>query len=83
MKGAKTVMKSIKLMPGDLVFFNGDKVRHRVTPSGVNQKRVALTMEYVTSIKMSPYLRFVSDMKDAIAYFGFAVLWKRLIGRKQ
>ncbi len=82
-KGAKTVMKSIKLMPGELVFFNGDKVRHRVTPSGVNEKRVALTMEYVTSTNMSPYLRFVSDMKDAIAYFGFAELWKRLIGRKQ
>ena len=38
-KGAKTVMQSIKLMPGELVFFNGDKVRHRVTPSDVNERR--------------------------------------------
>ena len=83
MQGAKTVMESIKLMPGELVFFNGDKVRHRVTPSGANERRVALTMEYVTSTKMSPYLRFVSDMKDAIAYFGFAEVWKRLIRRKK
>jgi hypothetical protein len=82
-KGAKTVMQSVKLMPGELVLFNGDKVRHRVTPCGANERRVALTMEYVTSTKMSPYLRFVSDMKDAIAYFGFAELWKRLIRRKQ
>jgi hypothetical protein len=32
---------------------------------------VSLTLEYVTDPSMSPFKRFVSNMKDAIAYFGF------------
>jgi hypothetical protein len=27
-------------------------------------------MQYVTETSMNPFLRFVSNMKDAIAYFG-------------
>ena len=46
MQGAKTVMESVKLMPGELVFFNGDKVRHRVTPSGANERRVATRLSF-------------------------------------
>jgi len=82
LKNTATVTKSIKLKPGELVFFNGDKIKHRVTPCEENETRIALTMEYVTSTKMSSYLRFVSDMKDAIAYFGFAEVFKRLLGQK-
>jgi hypothetical protein len=35
------------------------------------EERVSLTLEYVTDPAMSPLKRFVSNMKDAIAYFGF------------
>ena len=57
--------------PGTLVFFNGDKVRHRVTPAGPRDERIVLTLEYVTDPEISPITKFVSNMKDAIAYFGF------------
>ncbi|MEM7467042.1 MAG: 2OG-Fe(II) oxygenase [Pseudomonadota bacterium] len=61
----------VRLTPGKLVFFNGDKLYHRITPLGANERRIALTLEYLTSNKMHPWHRFISNMKDAIAYFGF------------
>ena len=66
-----TVSGAIAISPGTLVVFNGDKVWHRVTPAGHGERRVVLTLEYVTSLGMHPVRRFVSNMKDAIAYFGF------------
>jgi hypothetical protein len=57
--------------PGTLVLFNGDKLWHAVTPLGEGEERVSLTLEYVTDPDMSPLKRFVSNMKDSIAYFGF------------
>lgn len=66
-----TVADSTALKPGTLVVFNGDKLWHRVTPSGRGERRVALTLEYVTTLDIHPLRRLVSNMKDAIAYFGF------------
>ncbi|MEW6777032.1 MAG: 2OG-Fe(II) oxygenase [Bdellovibrionota bacterium] len=57
--------------PGSLVFFDGDKLYHRVTPLGEGEERFIITMQYVTRSDMNPFLRFVSNMKDSIAYFGF------------
>lgn len=68
----------IELKPGTLVLFNGDKLHHRITPLSAGERRVALTLEYVTDAHMHPVLRFVSNMKDAIAYFGFKQVFKRL-----
>ena len=67
----RTQLGTASLKPGTLVFFNGDKLWHRVTPCGENERRIALTLEFVTSHEMNPLLRFVSNMKDSIAYFGF------------
>ena len=78
-----TITRSIKLMPGELVFFNGDKVRHKVTPSQANEARIALTMEYVTNTEMTSYQRFASSMKDAVAYFGFGELFRTLFKRER
>lgn len=61
----------LKLQPGMLILFNGDKLHHRITPLGRNERRIALTLEYLTNTRMHPALRFVSNMKDSIAYFGF------------
>ncbi len=69
--------RSLALRPGTLVLFNGDKLYHRITPLGEGEKRIALTMEYVTDAQMRPFRRFVSNMKDAIAYFGFAAVFGR------
>ena len=72
---------SIALTPGTFVIFNGDKLWHRVTPAGENEERIALTLEYLTSARMSSFGRFVSNMKDAVAYFGFRQVFGRLIGK--
>jgi hypothetical protein len=68
----QTHTQSLALKPGTLVIFNGDKLYHRVTPLGTNEQRIVLTLEYVTDARMGIVKRFVSNMKDAIAYFGFA-----------
>ncbi|HTV77535.1 MAG TPA: CDP-alcohol phosphatidyltransferase family protein [Steroidobacteraceae bacterium] len=69
---------SLQIPPGGLVFFDGDKLRHRITPIGAGEFRVSLTFEYLTSQHMSPWWRFVSNMKDAIAYFGFRQVFSRM-----
>ncbi len=66
-----TVPLAVDLLPGTLVVFNGDKLWHRVTPLAANEHRVVLTMEYVNNLQMNGFKRFVSNMKDSIAYFGF------------
>lgn len=66
-----TVCGAIEIPPGALVLFNGDKLWHRVTPAASGERRVVLSLEYVTSLGMHPVRRLVSNMKDAIAYFGF------------
>lgn len=72
-----TIADAITLKPGTLVFFNGDEVYHRITPLGEGEQRIALTLEYVTDPRMHPWQRWVSNMKDAIAYFGFRQVFKR------
>ena len=74
--GRETQTKSLCLTPGTLVLFNGDKLYHRVTPLGENQERIVLTLEYVTDIRMGVVKRFVSNMKDVIAYFGFRQVFR-------
>jgi hypothetical protein len=63
--------------PGTLVLFNGDKLWHKITPLGEGEERVSLTLEYVTDPGMTPAKRFISNMKDAIAYFGFRSVFTR------
>lgn len=70
---------SVQIPPGGLVLFDGDKLRHRITPLGANEMRVSLTFEYVTDQGMRPWLRFISNMKDAVAYFGFRQVFRRLL----
>ncbi|MGH8258057.1 MAG: HalD/BesD family halogenase [Steroidobacteraceae bacterium] len=70
-KGAEVVQGSIRLPPGGLAFFDGDALRHRITPLGPGERRVSLTFEYVTDPRMRAGLRLISNMKDALGYFGF------------
>ena len=65
---------SLRIPAGGLVFFDGDKLRHRITPAAEDEIRVSLTFEYVTDPGMRPWRRVISNMKDAIAYFGFRQL---------
>lgn len=76
--GAQVVADSIQYPPGAIVLFDGDKLRHRITPSKAGEMRVSLTFEYVTDARMRPWRRFISNMKDAIAYFGFRQVFRSL-----
>lgn len=69
--GRAPVPGSVQYPPGAIVLFDGDKLRHRITPMGAGEMRVSLTLEYVTDAHMRPWRRFISNMKDAVAYFGF------------
>lgn len=77
----ETVSGQVSLSPGMLVVFDGDRLWHRVTESAPGDRRIALTLEYVTSLDMHPFRRFVSNMKDAIAYFGFRQVFARAARR--
>jgi hypothetical protein len=70
-QGHEVVKLELQIKPGTLVIFNGDKVRHCVTPVQAGESRHIISMQYVTDVAMNPFMRFVSNMKDAIAYFGF------------
>lgn len=76
-KGAKVVAGSVRIPPGGLVFFDGDKLRHRITPLKENEMRVSLTFEYVTDPRMHFGWRLISNMKDAFGYFGFRQVFRR------
>jgi len=66
----------VETAPGSLVLFNGDAVYHGVSPSRAGDRRVALTLEYVTSQEMGRVQRAFSNLKDAFAYFGVRSLWQ-------
>ena len=60
----------LRMTPGMLVLFNGDKVYHSVTPVKAGETRYVVSMQFVTSGEMNPFMRFISNMKDAVGYFG-------------
>ena len=68
---------SLTADPGLLVFFNGDKLHHAVTPLGEGEERIVLTLEYVTDPTMSASKRWFSNLKDAFSYFGLPALLRR------
>jgi hypothetical protein len=79
-KGVAAERGEMKIPPGGLVFFDGDSLRHRITPLGSGEMRVSLTFEYVTDPKMRPWWRLISNFKDAVAYFGFRQVFRRAAG---
>ena len=74
---------SVKIPAGGLVFFDGDALRHRITPSKEGETRVSLTFEYLTGPRMHPWWRLISNMKDSVAYFGFRQVYLRFAGPKR
>jgi hypothetical protein len=66
--------------PGTVVIFNGDKLWHAVSPLGQGEQRIVLTLQYLTRQDMHPVGRFISNMKDAVGYFGFREL---MVGRRR
>ena len=52
------------------MLFNGDTVLHAVTPTKSGEERYVISMQFVTSAEMNPFLRLFSNLKDAFGYFG-------------
>jgi hypothetical protein len=80
--GVATVAGSMRYPPGALVFFDGDKLRHRITPLARGETRVSLTFEYVTDPRMHSWRRLISNIKDAVAYFGLRQVFRKAIGAR-
>jgi hypothetical protein len=76
-KGVAVVPGSIQIPPGGLVFFDGDALRHRITPLKEGEVRVSLTFEYVTDARIRRGWRLISNFKDALGYFGFRQVFAR------
>jgi hypothetical protein len=76
-QGRPAVQGSVQIPPGGLVFFDGDKLRHRISPLAEGEVRVSLTFEYVTDPNMRPWRRVISNVKDALLYFGFRQVFRR------
>ena len=74
--GATVETGSVQIPPGGMVFFDGDKLRHRITPLGAGEMRVSLTFEYLTDPRMRFGRRLISNLKDAVAYFGFRQVFR-------
>jgi hypothetical protein len=66
----KALDLAVQTTPGKLVFFNGDKLLHAVSPLGSGELRIVLSMQFVTDPSMSPVHKLISSAKDALAYFG-------------
>jgi alkylated DNA repair dioxygenase AlkB len=73
---------SVQIAPGGLVFFDGDALRHRISPLRAGERRISLTFEYLTDARMHRWWRFVSNMKDSLAYFGFRQVFGRRTGTR-
>ena len=50
--------------------------------SGTGEKRVSLTFEYLTDVRMRFGRRLISNMKDAVAYFGFRQVFRGATARE-
>jgi hypothetical protein len=76
-KAMAVIPGSVQIAPGGLVFFDGDRLRHRITPLGEGEVRVSLTFEYVTDSRMHAGWRLISNLKDAFGYFGFRQVFRK------
>lgn len=79
-KHRPTKHMEVSLRPGSLAFFNGDKLRHGVSPLGRDEVRTVLTLQYVSDPRMAGWRRVVSILKDALTYFGRDAFLPRLGG---
>jgi hypothetical protein len=71
---AETLMLTTR--PGSVVIFNGCNNRHSVTPIRAGERRIVLSMSFVTD-PTTGWRRTRENIKDAIAYFGFKSVFLR------
>lgn len=81
LSGAKLLVKKnsgeeieIPTPANTLVFFEGAKTLHKVTPVGERERRVILSMTYCTNPRNSGLQEAARKIKDT-AFFGLRALW--------
>jgi hypothetical protein len=74
--GKPVEKRDIKIEPGMAVLFDGDAIYHAVTPLQENERRVILTLEFVTDPSMSALGRFITKIKDGVGYFGLKAVFR-------
>jgi len=74
---------SLATDPGLLVFFNGDRLYHAVSPIEEGEERIVLTLQYVTDPTMGTFKRWYSNLKDAFGYFGLPALLRQANGKSK
>jgi hypothetical protein len=62
------------LGPGDLVIFEGARIRHKATPLGAGDLRVMLSMTFATDARIAPGRELIRRIKDT-AFYGIRALW--------
>ena len=62
------------LGPGDLVVFEGARIRHKATPLGAGDLRVMLSMTVATDPRIAPGRELIRRVKDT-AFYGIRALW--------
>lgn len=67
-------VRTVATPPNTLVVFEGDRVRHRVTPLGADERRVLLSMTFCTDPR-ADWLRDMARRAKDIAYYGPRALW--------
>ena len=81
-EGRAVEERAVRVTRGTMVLFNGDKLYHAVSPLGAGEHRFIVTMQYVSTGRMNPFMRFASNMKDSIAYFGMRQVFLGWRGRR-
>lgn len=59
---------------GDLVVFEGARIRHRATPLGAGELRLILSMTFATDPHVAPGRELIRRVKDT-AFYGIRALW--------
>jgi hypothetical protein len=62
------------LGPGDLVIFEGARIRHKATPLHAGDLRAMLSMTFATDPRIAPGRDLVRRVKDT-AFYGIRALW--------
>ena len=70
--------KKIKPKIRSLVFFDGEKVIHKIPPINSKERRIVISMQYLTNQKINLPNKLISNIKDFIWYFGFQIFKKKI-----
>ena len=69
----ETEQQKIKIKENSVAIYNGDVIRHRVTPVKAGEKRIILALEYYTDVKQNIFQKMFRGLKDKLIYGNSAI----------